>query len=398
VTQLPGARLSASADGKTVIAYDTWTLGAEHRNTGIHVYAREILVHLREIAEQHGVDVRPFVCNDNDAADLAPASGFTPVRSVLLRHGRMWRYGGGWLAMQRLKPDVIFSPSITTLQFASHAARVTTIHDVTPVVMPNFAPEKMLRKMRSFLSRAVRGSDHLIAISEFSKRDLMRVYEVPESRISVIYSGYDKRIFNTEPPAPDLRERLRQKYGLNKPYIVHHGLMQPRKNIKRLVQAYRLLLERNREFELDLVLAGPLGWGGEEIRREASEFTGRGRVILTGALGHEELATIVKCATLAAIPSLYEGFCLPLLESMACGVPTIAAETSCLPEISGGVLRYFDPKSVEELAACIESVIGNEALRSELSSRGVARAQQFDWQRSAAQTLQVLLTSAKAVS
>jgi glycosyltransferase involved in cell wall biosynthesis len=391
-------RLSDSADGKTVIAYDTWTLAAEHRNTGIHVYAREILAHLREMASQHGADVRPFVCRNNDAADFAPASGFAPVRSLLLRHGRMWRYGGGWLAMRRLKPDVIFSPSITTLQFASRAARVTTIHDVTPVVMPNFAPEKMLQKMRFFLSRAVKGSDQLIAISESSKRDLMRVYDVPESRISVIYSGYNKRIFNTEPPAADLRERLRQRYGLNQPYIIHHGLMQPRKNSKRLIQAYRLLLERNRGLDLDLVLAGPLGWQGEEIRHEARELSGSGRVHLTGGLSDEELGTVVKGAALAAIPSLYEGFCLPLVESMACGVPTIAARTSCLPEISGGVLRYFDPESTEEMAACMESVLGNDVLGSELSSRGVARAQQFDWQRSAAQTLQVLLESAKAVS
>lgn len=391
--------MSAAAKNNVVIAYDTWTLASEFRNRGIYVYAREILAHLREIAEQRSIQVRPFVCKDNDAAAFSVSPGFVPVNSALLRHSRLWRYGGGWLSARWQKPDVIFSPSTTTLQLASRAARVATIHDVTPVVMPNFAPEKILRRTRFFLSRAVQGSDRLIAISESCKRDLMRVYGVPESRITVVYSGHDKSRFNTCPADPQLTAVLRQRHQLHKPYMFHHGLMQPRKNLKRLIEAFRLLHLRNRSLDLDLVLAGPLGWRGEELLAAAAQHSEeKGRVILTGALSDDELATLLKGAALATIPSLYEGFCLPLVESMACGIPTVAAGTSCLPEISGGVLKYFDPESAEDMAACMEGVLDNEALKQELAAQGLARAQEFDWGRSAEQTLQVLLDAAKALS
>ncbi|HEX7288703.1 MAG TPA: glycosyltransferase family 1 protein [Candidatus Angelobacter sp.] len=390
--------MTVTANRNVVIAFDTWTLAREFRNRGIYVYAREVLGQLREIAAQHGAEVRPFVCNDNEAADFSTTAGFRPVNSALLRHSRLWRYGGGWLSSLRQKPDVIFSPSASTLQIGSRAATVTTIHDVTPVLMPNFAEEKLLRRMRFFLSRAVRTSDRLIAISESCKRDLLRVYGVPESRITVVYSGYDKSLFNTCPPDPQLSKTLLQKHGLERPYVFHHGLMQPRKNLKRLIEAFRLLLSRRRDLDVDLVLAGPLGWRGEELVAAAADSTTRGRVILTGALADDELAAVLKSATMVAIPSLYEGFCLPLVESIACGVPTIAANTSCLPEISGSVLRYFDPESVDEMAASMENVLESDALRKELAMRGAARAQEFDWRKSAEQTLQVLLEAAQAVS
>jgi glycosyltransferase involved in cell wall biosynthesis len=390
--------VSPQAKRSVAIAYDTWTLASKLRNRGIYVYAREILEHLREIAAQHGAEVRPFVCEGNDAAALGASPGFSPVNSPLLRHSRLWRYGGGWLSATRQQPDVVFSPTTTTLQFGSRASRVTTIHDVTPVVMPDFDAEKTVRRLRYFLRRAVKTSDRLIAISESCKRDLMSVYGVPESRITVVYSGYQKAMFNTSPPDPRLCSSLRQKYGMNKPYVFHHGMVQPRKNLKRLIQAFRLMLSRNRNLDLDLVLAGPLGWRGEEILAAAAQNSGdRGRVIVTGALDGDDLAALLKGATLAAIPSLYEGFCLPMVEAMACGIPTIVANTSCLPEISGEALRYFDPESVEDMAACMETVLTDEALRKKLSSQGLARAEQFDWGRSAEHTLRVLLDAAKAL-
>jgi glycosyltransferase involved in cell wall biosynthesis len=112
-------------------------------------------------------------------------------------------------------------------------------------------------------------------------------------------------------------------------------------------------------------------------------------------LSDADLAMVVKGATLAAIPSLYEGFCLPLVESMASGVPTVASKTSCLPEISGGVLRYFDPESVEEMSACMEEALENQALRNELVDKGTARAAEFDWRRCAQQTLAILAREAR---
>jgi glycosyltransferase involved in cell wall biosynthesis len=156
-----------------------------------------------------------------------------------------------------------------------------------------------------------------------------------------------------------------------------------------LIAAYRLLLSRNKNLDYDLVLAGRLGWDYGDILRAAAD-NGPGRVILSGALPDADLASLIRSASLAVIPSLYEGFCLPMVESMACGTPTIAARSSCLPEVSGEVLRYFDPNSIEDMAACMEEALEDHDLRSELSRKGKERAATFRWEQCARETLNVL--------
>ena len=122
----------------------------------------------------------------------------------------------------------------------------------------------------------------------------------------------------------------------------------------------------------------------------------RGRVILAGALEEIDLATLIKTATLAVIPSLYEGFCFPMVEAMACGVPTIAANGSCLPEISGNALAYFDPLSGEAIAACMQAVLRDSEFRRHLREKGINRAREFTWERCACQTLDVLMKAGEA--
>jgi glycosyltransferase involved in cell wall biosynthesis len=146
--------------------------------------------------------------------------------------------------------------------------------------------------------------------------------------------------------------------------------------------------------DCDLVLVGELGWQYEEVLIAANSAEGRGRVILAGPISNPELAVLIKTASLVVIPSLYEGFCLPLIEAMACGTPTICSTSSCLPEISGGVLKYFDALSVDELASCIEQVLESSTLRETLVSKSKERATTFSWRRCAEETLAILKSAA----
>jgi alpha-1,3-rhamnosyl/mannosyltransferase len=140
-----------------------------------------------------------------------------------------------------------------------------------------------------------------------------------------------------------------------------------------------------------LVLAGPLAWQHEEtVIAAKSDSSARGKVILTGALNDRDLSLLVRGVLLEVIPSLYEGFCLPMVEAMASGVPTIAANSSCLPEISGGVLRYFNPNSVDEMTLCMETVLLSRDLQTELVQRGCERAQKFSWELCAEETLAIV--------
>jgi glycosyltransferase involved in cell wall biosynthesis len=166
--------------------------------------------------------------------------------------------------------------------------------------------------------------------------------------------------------------------------------------LKRLIEAFRLILARNRSLDLDLVLAGQMGWASEEVFSAAISGQGSGNVILAGVVSEADLVLLIKGAELAVVPSLYEGFSLPMIESMACGTPTIASRTSCLPEISGNVLAYFDPLSMDDMATCMESALTDSQMRERLRKKGIERASKFTWERCARETLDVLMKAGKA--
>jgi glycosyltransferase involved in cell wall biosynthesis len=356
------------------------------------VYARNLISQFVQIAK---TDPQATFClfaspqAANDANSIASDTGFEVAHSDWLARDRLWRLGGVSLAAARAGADVIFSPTSNILP-AGAIPVICTVHDATPVLMPSHS-RKVTWMLRSLLWSSCRRSRAIITVSECSKQDLVSTYGLPESKISVVYNGYDDAIFHPSAPDVERSSSLRKRFGLERPYLWHHGVIQPRKNLKRLIEAYRLMLERNPTLALDLVLAGPRGWEYDEIVTAAGKNgNDRGRVILTGALEDSDLATLLKGASLAVIPSLYEGFCLPMVEAMACGVPTIAANSSCLPEVSGGVLKYFEPRSVEDMSACMEQVLDDGEARRLLAQRGRERATTFSWKGCAVQTLEVL--------
>jgi glycosyltransferase involved in cell wall biosynthesis len=373
------------------IALDAWVLGDRFRHQGSHVYAEHLFCEFRRMAK-HATDLSfclfatPDGGNNAEAVGAGPGFELRPAR--MLGHDRLWRLGGASLAAARADADLLFAP-VPALLPMGRMPVVCTVHDVTPLTSPSHS-RAVVWQQRYFLRTAARRSRRIITVSEFSKADLMKVLGLPEEKIAVVYNGVDTSVFPGQPASEEEQRRVLNKIGIEKPYVFHHGTIQPRKNLLRLIQAYRLLQSRNRNLDLDLVLAGGLGWQYEEIVKVANAG-GPGRVVLAGALEDQEIALLLKGASLVVIPSLYEGFCLPMVEAMACGAPVIAARTSCLPEISGGVLRYFDPLSTEDMAACIEQVLESSEVRNGLIERGRQQAAGFDWRRCAQETLAVLL-------
>jgi glycosyltransferase involved in cell wall biosynthesis len=391
VLSITQTKVTASKGSRQVtIAFDTWPLMSRFRNTGIYVYARNLLTHFQEMGGD-SVEIRPLTSPavSNDANRVEGSIGFRPYQTNLLRIGRVWRYGGACLSAFNSKADLLFCPSGTTIPVRCLVPVIATIHDVTPVVFPAF-PKRLARGLRFAFANSARFSRAIITDSICSKLDLMNVFQLAESKVHVVYLGCDNAIFNDAAPDSDLQSGLLRRLGIDKPYILHHGTIHPRKNLKRLIEAYRLTLSRNRNLDYDLVLVGELGWQYEEIVAAANSHGEPGRVVFLGAISDPELAIVIKAASLVVIPSLYEGFCLPLIEAMACGTPTICSTSSCLPEISGGVLRYFDPLSVDAMASCIEQVLESSTLREALSVQGKERASSFSWRRCAEETLAIL--------
>jgi len=379
------------------IAVDSWTLANRFRCQGTYVYTQNLIREFKKLAGKETAIVFSLFAssrNGNDAIHIAPEDGFELCSSTLLDHDRLWRFGGAGLSASRAHANVMFIPTSATLPLGPVPA-VCTIHDVTPITMPSHsAPVSAMQRV--LLKGCARFSRTIITSSECSKKDIVTHLGVPEEKVVVIHDGCDQSLFNADPPDMTTFTALRARLGINKSYLLHHGTIQPRKNLKRLIAAFRLMLAENTDLDFDLVLAGRRGWTSDEIISAAAESNGRGRVFLPGILDDGDLALLIKGATLAVVPSLYEGFSLPMVEAMACGVPTVASKTSCLPEISGNALAYFDPLSCEEMAACMQTVLRSSELQMRLRQNGIARACEFTWERCARQTLDVLISAGKA--
>jgi glycosyltransferase involved in cell wall biosynthesis len=373
------------------VAFDASALKPLYRHQGIQVYTHNLLRAIRRVAQSCGMEIQPFLpAAESLASEFAETPGFRPQRSSLMQFDRPWRYGGASASAFLNGADIMLNPNGASWPIRALLPTVTTIHDLTPMVMPCF-PRRIALLLRFLLSRSAQSSVAIITVSENSRQDIVRICGVPKSKVHVIYEGYDRALFNCNPPEPALLQQLCNRLRINRPYIFHHGAIQPRKNLPRLIAAYRNVLARNPQLDLDLVLAGSLAWQHEETLAAAQSHSAvRGKVVLTGALSDNDLSVLLRGAALEVIPSLYEGFCLPMVESMACGVPTITANNSCLPEISGGVLRYFDPHSVEDIAVAMEQVLLSRDLQGELAGRGQERAQKFSWDLCAEETLGLL--------
>lgn len=379
------------------IAIDSWTLASRFRCQGTYVYTQNLLREFKKLARQDaglGFSLFASARNGNDAIHVVPEDRFELRSSALLDHDRLWRFGGAGLSASRSHADVMFIPTAATLPVGPVPA-VCTIHDVTPITVPSHsAPVSALQRV--LLKGCARFSRTIITSSECSKRDIVTHLNVPEEKVIVIHDGCDHSVFNTDPPDMTALAALHARLGIEKPYLLHHGTIQPRKNLKRLIEAFRLMRAKNADLDFDLVLAGQLGWASNEIVNTAANRDMRGRVILAGVLDDSDLVLLIKGASLAVVPSLYEGFSLPMVESMACGVPTIASNTSCLPEISGNALAYFDPLSVEDIAACMRTVLRDSELSLRLRQKGIARVREFTWERCARQTLNALMKAGQS--
>jgi glycosyltransferase involved in cell wall biosynthesis len=261
---------------------------------------------------------------------------------------------------------------------------VFTVYDLTYLLTDTHATLNRLF-LTLMMPRFLRNADAIIAISESTKRDMLRHYKVDEAKVKVIYGGVTPRF---RPAPPDEITQVRRRHSLPEHFILSVGTIEPRKNLVRLLEAYRSL--RDRGNQLGLVIAGRRGWRCEDFFRRLQELGLTDEVILLGAFPDAELPALYSAADVFVFPSLYEGFGLPVLEAMACGTPVIASNTSAILEVvaENGIL--FNPyDDARGLAEAIAHVLDNAMLRDELCAKGLAQANRFTWQQTAEATLDV---------
>jgi len=262
---------------------------------------------------------------------------------------------------------------------------VVTIHDLAFKVYPHFL-KKNFGQFLSFLKtkRDVHLSDRVIAVSQHTARDIMKYFKIDPKKIRVIYHGVES--YFRPDVAPESISAVKEKYGIVTPsYILWVGTIEPRKNLQALLKVYGQL--KNIHQKYSLVLGGGWGWKYEEILPLIQSLGEK--VKITGYLPREDLITLYAGAHLFVYPSLYEGFGMPLLEAMKSGVPVIASNTSCIPEVVGESGILVDPLDISQMAGAVMRVLSDKALRTSLREKGMERAKLFTWNRAAQETLRV---------
>lgn len=261
-----------------------------------------------------------------------------------------------------------------------------TVHDMSHVHYPHATHPFMSRKLAKDLPGDADRAHAILVDSEATKRDVVAHLRVPRSKVHVVFAGVSD-LFR---PVVDehLREDCRLRHALPARFLLYVGTVEPRKNIARLLEAFRLLTE-DPSFEHDLVIAGGKGWRDEAIRRLLARFPRKERVILTGWVARDDLPILYSMADAFVFPSLYEGFGLPVLEAMACGTPVITSAVSSLPEVAGGAALLVDPGSSEDIATAVRRLVGDASLAESLRRKGRLRAGAFSWEASARRVLEV---------
>ncbi len=274
-----------------------------------------------------------------------------------------------------LRIEALHSPAYVC-PLAMSTSSFVTVHDLSFELLPRLFNRMNSLYLRTFTRLALKRAAVIVAVSESAKRDIVRVYGIPKERIQVIYNGVDRRF---RPLSPATVQDFKSRKGLPDAFYYYHGTLEPRKNVEGLIRAYAQLPASLRG-RMPLIISGALGWLYEPVLELAHSLAADIRFV--GYVDDEELPLWYNSATVFVFPSLYEGFGLPPLEAMACGLPTIVSNRGSLPEIVADGAVIADPLDTELLASEMARLTEDQAML-EMRDRGIKRAAIFDWRQTA---------------
>lgn len=337
--------------------------------------------------------------NKNEYTILLPSSPLADLpkerdgwRYKLLKPKKLWTQIALplYLYTVKTKPSLIFSPTHYIPRF-SPIKRIVTIFDLSFLYFPEMFNKKDLWQLTNWTKFAVENAQHIITISNFSKKDIIKQYGIDRKKITVAYPGYDKEKFHIKGGLSSGQkiQEVKKKYQIRDNYIIYIGTIQPRKNLIRLMEAV------SRIENLTLVMVGKHkgegrgGWKFEEILRTPVRLGIAGRVKFLGFTPTEDLPYLLSGAKAFVLPSLYEGFGIPVVEAMACGTPIIVSNTSSLPEIVGKGGLLVNPYSVDQIEQAIRTVATDEKLQQRYAKLAITQAKKFSWTKMAGVVLKV---------
>jgi glycosyltransferase involved in cell wall biosynthesis len=297
--------------------------------------------------------------------------------------------GTATLAKENL--DILHSTSpLSRIPVSYRGKCVVTFHDLAIYKCPQCFSAVKSAHDKTVYNLMVKKADKIIAVSQSTKKDLKDLFKIPEEKVEVIYSGLDKRFFDI---APVDEQKVLAKFGITKKYILFLGTLEPVKNVSRLLEAFAVFKEKqkqdNKKFDYQLVLAGKRGWLAKEYTQTAKDLGLAKDVAFTGYIIGDELVPLFKNAEFFIMPSLYEGFGMTVLEAFATGTPAIISKVSSLPEIAGEAAYFVNPLDKNEIAEAMLKFATDENLRNSYRGKGFEQVKKFDWEKTAWETLEL---------
>lgn len=346
---------------------------------GIGYFTKEVLQ--RITVSNPGDQFHFFFDRPFDAQYIFSSNVQGHVLSPPARHPLLWKY---WFdvkvprLLKQVKADVFLSPdgqcSLTT-----KVPQAVVVHDLGFLHRPEGYQKSHLLYYKRYTPKFISKAKAVLTVSQFSKRDIINQYKTDEKKIQVVYNGV-KDIFG--PVGFAEQEDVKEKYTGGFAYFLCAGAIHPRKNLINLLKAFSIF-KRRLQSSMKLVLAGRLAWKNEEFLTLLKTYKYKDDVMLTGYLPEEELAKLTASAYSVVYPSLFEGFGLPVMEAMACGVPVLTSKASSMEEISEGAALYFDPQNVEEMGDALMRIYKDEEGRKGLIQKGLRIAEKYKWERTA---------------
>ena len=350
------------------------------KKVGVSVYTLNLLKYFAKIADQEHYF---FVYLKNSPSLELPEEN-NYFKYKVIKGNFLWSqiYLPIYLSTHR-EIDVYFSPAHYLPSFCP-VPQVVTIHDLAYQYFPNDFTKKDLWQLKNWTRLSVKKANTIIAVSKTTKKDIVKYYDVNDTKVAVVYNGYEKKdqISNIKNQNDSLKIKNKEKF------ILFVGTIQPRKNLSVLIDAFNKFLEQNKNFKL--VIVGKKGWLFDSIFEKVKTMSLEDKVIFTGHVSDTELIWYYKNAFCLVLPSLYEGFGIPVFEAMSYSCPTIISMTSSLPEIGGDASLYFDPKNSDDLLQKLKTLYNNNELRKELISKGKKRIKNFSWKKCAQETLEII--------
>lgn len=418
-----------------IIGIDASRANREHK-TGTEWYSYYLIRQLAQIDSKNKYILYSDKPLSSGLSDLLNTfSEDTPLEPIFDKHGYqiiksphnnfkakilrwpfsyMWTLGRFSLEMIFKRPDILFVPA-HTIPLIHPKRTITTLHDIAFMRSDDIYQSEaslvknsaVFKKISEFVvkiitlgryslsnldylkwstSFALQTAKKIITVSEFTKSEILDVYGTKEEKLKVIYNGFNDDAYRKIENREKINETLR-KYGINGKYFLYVGRLEKKKNTARLVEAFAILKETYPEVDYKLILIGDASYGYDEIKYLIDEYGLDDKVIMLGWVRETDLPYIHNGASAFVFPTLYEGFGIPIIQALACGIPTIVSDIKVMREIAKDSVIYFNPYDKDAIACAMYNIISNEDLRKELEVKGLERAKNFSWKKCAKETL-----------